>query len=107
MSSARRGYLFGIAAYLCWGFFPLYWKLLRPMGALEILAHRIVWSVVLMVAIVTVGRGWRRIVALVRQPRRLGLIALAAIVIAINWTAYIYGVNADRGGAAALGHFHN
>ena len=107
MSSARRGYLFGIVAYLCWGFFPLYWKLLRPMGALEILAHRIVWSVVLMVAIVTVGRGWRRIVALVRQPRRLGLIALAAIVIAINWTAYIYGVNADRVVETSLGYFIN
>src|SRR5258708_3868716 len=107
MPSARKGYLFGCIAYLCWGFFPLYWKLLRPMGALEILAHRILWSALLMVAIVTVGRGWRRIVDLGRQPRRLGLIALASIIIAINWGAYIYGVNTDRVVETSLGYFIN
>lgn len=107
MSSARRGYLFGIAAYLCWGFFPLYWKLLRPMGAVEVLAHRIVWSMLLMVVIVSVGRGWRRIVELVRRPRRLGLITGAAVVIAVNWGAYIYGVNANRVVETSLGYFIN
>jgi chloramphenicol-sensitive protein RarD len=107
MSSVRRGYLFALTAYLCWGFFPLYWKLLRPMGAPEILAHRILWSAVLMVAIVTVGRGWRRIVKLARGPRRLGLVALASVVIAFNWGAYIYGVNANRVVETSLGYFFN
>jgi chloramphenicol-sensitive protein RarD len=105
MSPVRKGYLFGIAAYLLWGVFPLYWKLLRPSGALEILAHRIVWSFAAVAIIMTVGRGWRRIWALVRRPRKLGLIATAAVTIAVNWTVYIYGVNTDRVVETSLGYF--
>lgn len=107
MSSARRGFLFGILAYLCWGFFPLYWKLLRPMGALEILAHRIIWSTVLMLIVVSIARGWRRIVDVVRRPRTLGLVFLAASAIAVNWGVYIYGVNSDRVVETSLGYFIN
>jgi chloramphenicol-sensitive protein RarD len=107
MSSARRGYLFGIVAYLCWGFFPLYWRLLRPMGALEILAHRIIWSTVLMLFVVAATRGWRRIADIVRRPRTLGLVVLAALAIAVNWGTYIYGVNSERVVETSLGYFIN
>jgi chloramphenicol-sensitive protein RarD len=82
--AARKGYLFGILAYLIWGLFPLYWKLLRPSDALEILAHRIVWSFVAVAVVVAATRGWRRIGALMSQPRKLATIALAATLITLN-----------------------
>ena len=106
MSSGRNGYLYGVAAYLCWGLFPLYWKLLRPSTPVEILAHRIVWSFLVVLALVLVTRTWRRIGAL-RQWRTVGLIAVAAVLIAMNWGTYIYGVNADRVVETSLGYFIN
>jgi len=107
MSQLRRGYLFGIAAYTCWGLFPLYWKLLRPATPVEILAHRIVWTLAAVVAIVAVTRRWRSLARLIRTPAKVGLIALASVVIAINWGTYIYGVNADRVVETSLGYFIN
>jgi chloramphenicol-sensitive protein RarD len=107
MGRARTGYLFGIAAYLCWGLFPIYWKLLEPAGALEILAHRVLWSLVLVAIVVTVSQRWTAIRALLRQPRRVGLIALAATVIAVNWGTYIYGVSSGRVVETSLGYFIN
>ena len=107
MGAARIGYLFGLLAYLCWGLFPLYWKLLRPSGALEILAHRIVWSFLAVAIVVSLVRGWKRIAGLVRRPRKLALIGLAAALIAVNWWTYIYGVNADRVVETSLGYFIN
>ena len=107
MSRARKGYLYGVAAYLAWGLFPLYWKLLRPSTPIEILAHRIAWSCVVVAAVVTVARGWRRIGALLRNRRTVGLIALASALIAVNWFTYIYGVNSDRVVETSLGYFIN
>ena len=66
MSQHRRGYLFGIGAYVSWGFFPLYFKLLRPAGPLEILAHRVVWSALFVAVLLTLARNWRRIPGLSR-----------------------------------------
>ena len=108
MNPARTGYLFGLSAYLCWGLFPLYWKLLRPAGAVEILAHRIVWSFVfVLLVIATVDpRAGGAIAALLRQPRTVGLVALAAVLIAVNWGTYIYGVNTDRVVETSLGLLH-
>src|SRR5918992_1363070 len=91
MPEMRRGVAYGIAAYGIWGLFPLYFPLLKPAGAVEILAHRMVWSLVLMLAILMVARNWSWIRRL--TPRRLGLLALAALVIAGNWGTYIYAVN--------------
>jgi chloramphenicol-sensitive protein RarD len=123
MSPGRNGYLYGVAAYLCWGLFPLYWKLLRPSTPVEILAHRIVWSFLFVLALVLVTRGWRRIrrargasasehrtregIGALRQRRTLGLIGTAAVLIAVNWGTYIYGVNADRVVETSLGYFIN
>jgi chloramphenicol-sensitive protein RarD len=107
MGQARRGFAYGIAAYACWGLFPLYWKLLRPAGAVEILSHRVIWSLVFVVGVLTAVRGWRRIAPLLRQRGKLALIAIAAVVIAINWGVYIYGVNADRVVETSLGYFIN
>lgn len=107
MNQVRRGYIFGFLAYVAWGFFPLYWKLLKPAGALEILAHRIVWSAVFVTLLLVAMRNWRFLAVLARRPRTLAGIALAATVIAINWGMYIYGVNSSHVVETSLGYFIN
>jgi chloramphenicol-sensitive protein RarD len=105
MTELRRGYLYGLAAYVMWGFFPLYFKLLRPAGALEILAHRIVWSVVFISLLLSAMRNWRFLGRLVRDRRLLAGVSLAGVLIGLNWGTYIYGVNSSRVVEAALGYF--
>ena len=101
----RRGLILGATAYLLWGLFPLYFPLLQPAGALEVLAHRMVWSLLMSAVVLTVVRGWRHI----RQmPAKVWLLVLAgASLIAVNWGIYIWAVNADHVVDAALGYFIN
>lgn len=96
-----------MAAYVIWGLFPIYWPLLEPATALEILAHRMVWSLLVVIAILAVRRHWSWCRELLRQPRKLGLLALAAVFITANWGTYIYAVNTGHVVEAALGYFIN
>lgn len=107
MLESRRGLLLGVAAYGLWGAFPLYWPLLEPGGAVEILAHRIVWSALTVgVLVVVLARGphLRRIL---RDRRVTLLLVVAAVTITSNWTTYIYGVNNGRVVETSLGYFIN
>ncbi|MGW2705192.1 EamA family transporter RarD [Streptomyces sp. NPDC001340] len=103
----RTGLLNGFAAYGMWGLVPLFWPLMKPAGALEILAHRMVWSLVFVAVALLVMRRWAWAGELLRQPRRLGLIALAAAVITVNWGVYIWAVNAGHVVETSLGYFIN
>ncbi|KAB2366210.1 EamA family transporter RarD [Actinomadura montaniterrae] len=96
---------YGVAAYVLWGLFPLYWPLLKPAGALEILAHRIMWSLVAVAVVLAAARNWGWIRAL--TVRKAGLLAAAALVITANWGTYIYAVNSGHTIEAALGYFIN
>jgi chloramphenicol-sensitive protein RarD len=107
VNQLRRGYIFGFFAYAIWGFFPLYWKLLKPAGPMEILAHRIVWSMLFVTLVLLVMRSWRFLRSLARRPRTLAGIVLAAVVIAVNWWMYIYGVNSGHVVETSLGYFIN
>lgn len=107
MKESRAGLLCGVGAYVLWGAFPLYWPLLEPAGAVEILAHRMLWSALTMAVVVVALRRVDRIKALVRDRRVLGLLALAALVISLNWGGYIWGVNNGRVVEASLGYFIN
>ena len=107
MSDQRRGFLLGVAAYSMWGIFPLYWTLLEPAGAVEILAHRICWSLVVMVALVLLLRRTAQLRAILASPRLLLLLAVASVVIALNWGGFIWGVNNDRVVEVSLGYFIN
>ena len=107
MSDQRRGFLLGVAAYSMWGIFPLYWTLLEPAGAVEILAHRICWSLVVMVALVLLLRRTAQLRAIFASPRLLLLLSVASVVIAINWGGFIWGVNNDRVVEVSLGYFIN
>ncbi|XVQ11940.1 EamA family transporter RarD [Spirillospora sp. CA-255316] len=99
----RRGIVFGVAAYALWGLFPLYWPLLKPSGATEILAHRIMWSLVAVLVMLAAGRRWIRRLTW----RRAALLAAASAVITLNWGVYIYAVNTGHTLDAALGYFIN
>ncbi|MFF9400873.1 EamA family transporter RarD [Streptomyces sp. NPDC014744] len=103
----RAGLLSGVGAYGLWGIVPLFWPLLKPAGAIEILAHRMVWSLGVVGIALLVLRRWSWIGALVRRPRKLGLITVAAAVITVNWGLYIWAVNNGHVVEASLGYFIN
>ena len=106
-SEHRTGLLNGFAAYGMWGLVPLFWPLLKPAGAMEILAHRMAWSLIFVAAALLVVRRWAWAGELLRQPRRLALVALAAAVITVNWGIYIWAVNSGHVVEASLGYFIN
>ncbi len=107
MPESRRGLILGALAYTLWGTFPLYWTLLEPGGAVEILAHRIVWSLLTMVLILVLWHRLDQLKALLRDRRKLLLISGAAVVISVNWGGYIWGVNNGRVVETSLGYFIN
>lgn len=101
----KSGYLFGAAAYFMWGLFPAFFPLLKPASALEILAHRMIWTLLLMVIVVAVSGRLRDLIAM--GPRNWFLLAGASALIALNWGVYIYAVNSGHVLDAALGYFVN
>jgi chloramphenicol-sensitive protein RarD len=107
VTNERRGFLLGAAAYSMWGLFPLYWRLLEPAGAVEILAHRICWSLLVMAVLTVTLRRTSQLRAILRNRRVLLLLLVAAAVISVNWGGFIYGVNADRVVEVSLGYFIN
>ena len=107
MNAVRRGYLYAFLAYALWGVFPVYFKALRPAGPFEILAHRVVWSVVFVALVLCVARRWRALASLRHERRKLAGIGLAAAFIAVNWGVYIYGVNSNHVVETSLGYFIN
>ena len=92
---------------MLWGLFPLYWRFLEPAGAIEILAHRIVWSLLTMVVILVVWRRMAHFKALMGDRRKLLIISGAAVVISLNWGGYIWGVTNGRVVETSLGYFIN
>ena len=107
MPDARRGFLLGVAAYAMWGMFPLYWPLLQPAGAVEILGHRVLWSCLLMLVLVLVLHRRAQLRAVWADRRVRLLLTLAAAVVSINWTTYIWGVNHGKVVETSLGYFIN
>jgi len=99
------GVLAGAAAYGLWGLFPLWFHLLDPAGAPEILANRIVWTFVVMGALTTFRHDWARVRGLRSEPRTIGLLVLAAVLISTNWGVYVWAVTVDRVVEASLGYF--
>ena len=104
-TSVAGGVTAGIAAYTLWGFFPAFFPLLEPAGALEILGNRIVWSLVVMAIVLTVMRRWRELLAVDRAS--WGWIFGAAVFVSANWGFYVYTVNSGRVTEAALGYTIN
>jgi chloramphenicol-sensitive protein RarD len=105
VDTLRRGYLYGIAAYLCWGVFPIYFKLLAPASPWEILAHRVIWSAVFVGILLSLARQWRVLAQLRRRPRTLAVVGVAAALISVNWGTYIYAVSTNHIVESSLGYF--
>ena len=106
-SSYRVGLLLGIGAYGLWGLFPLFWPLLEPASALEILADRFLWSFVFLALVITLTRSWSRLRPALSQRRNLALLVVATVLISLNWGVYIWAVNSGRVVEASLGYFIN
>mgnify|MGYP001210652219 CR=1 FL=1 len=105
--TVRRGTTYGLLAYLLWGAFPLYFAALKPATALEVLGHRVVWSLVLCVVLLALARqlGW--VLELLRDRRLLISLVVAGVFIATNWTVYLVAVMTGHVTEAALGYFLN
>lgn len=103
----NKGILAGIGAYTLWGLFPIYWRLLEQDPAIEILAHRMVWSLVFVAGILTLQKEWRWLGEVLRNRRTVVIYTLAAILLSLNWYTYIWAVNAGYVVEASLGYFIN
>ncbi len=106
-SEQSAGVAFGIAAYGLWGVLPLYLALVAAAGPVEILAHRIVWSLLVCAALVTLMRQWRPLLLLLRTPRAMAWLTAASLLIAANWLTFAYAVLNGRALESALGYYIN
>ncbi len=103
----RRDISYAIGAYACWGLIPIYWRWLRHVSATELIAHRIGWSFLLLLAVMLLTGQWPSLRTAVRQTRVLAIYALAALLLSTNWLTYIWAVNAGFIVEASLGYFIN
>jgi len=103
----RLGLIAGIMAYTIWGAFPVYFKITEAVGPLEILAHRIVWSLPFAVIIIALRRQWDELKRAIKIPRLVGLLSMAALALAVNWGVYIWAVQSEQIFQGSLGYFIN
>ena len=102
-----RGFAFALTAYLLWGFLPLYMKALAHIPTLEVLAHRVIWSVpIALVILAALGRT-ADLMAALRSPRMLGMAAITAGLISVNWGIYVWSIQTGHALEAALGYYIN
>jgi chloramphenicol-sensitive protein RarD len=104
---SNKGIGYGTGAYLLWCIFPVYFKALHSVPALEIMFHRVVWCLVFLGFLIWTKKEWRSLLAEVAKPRVLLIYSLAALLLALNWLLYIYGVNSDQVVETSLGYFIN
>ncbi len=103
----RNGFVFGLGAYALWGVLPLYFKAIADVPATDIVAHRILWSLPFLAALIAIGRGWPAVRAVLRQRKTMAILSLSAMFIAINWLLYVYAVTSGHILAASFGYYLN
>jgi chloramphenicol-sensitive protein RarD len=103
----NKGILYGIGAYLLWGFFPIYWKFLHDVPALQVIGHRIGWSFITLIAYILITSQWREFRDVAFNLKTVGIYAIAGILLSINWLIYVWGVNAGFIVETSLGYFIN
>ena len=107
MNKNKTGLLFGVSAYVLWGAFPLYWPLLEPASALEIVSHRAVWTLIFCTIVLAITRSLKNTVATLKRPQVASKLFLASILVSINWLVYIWSVNNGHVVEASLGYYIN
>jgi chloramphenicol-sensitive protein RarD len=103
----NKGIFYAFGAYLIWGLFPIYWKLLKHVPAIQLVGHRIIWSFLLLAAILFVTRKWRELRAPVADHKILRIYFIAALLVGANWLIYVWAVNSSYIIEASLGYFIN
>jgi chloramphenicol-sensitive protein RarD len=103
----NKGILNGIAAYALWGFFPIYWKLLQQVPALQVIGHRIGWSFILLIAFIWLTKQWKDFRSAALTSKNIVIYSIAAVLLTINWLVYVWGVNAGFIVETSLGYFIN
>jgi chloramphenicol-sensitive protein RarD len=101
------GIWYGLGAYLAWGLFPIYWKLIEQVPAAQLIGHRIVWSFLTLLLVILLSNQWRGLRAAIANVRVLRLYVVAAVLITINWFTYVWGVNSGYIVETSLGYFIN
>lgn len=107
MSTKTAGILYTVGAYLLWGIFPLYFILLAPTGPFEVVAWRLLLTLVFCILLLALTRGWQRLRAIWRQPKVLALTVLAGILIYINWQVFVIATMTEQVVETSLGYFIN
>ena len=103
--NTRLGILAGVGAYAIWGLVPIFFKQMAEVPAVEIIAHRVVWAMLLMTALLGFGRGFGDALRIARQPAQLARIALASALVISNWLVFVWGVNNGHIVETSLGYF--
>jgi len=102
-----KGVLYGIGAYVLWGFFPIYWKFLHVVPALQVIGHRIGWSFAVLLIYILATKQWRDFRSAAFNARTVAIYAVAGVLLSINWLIYVWGVNAGFIVETSLGYFIN
>ncbi|HAI05633.1 MAG TPA: EamA family transporter RarD, partial [Pantoea sp.] len=103
----RQGVGFALGAYFIWGIAPAYFKLVKNVPATEIMTHRVIWSALFMLILISLTRSWPGVHSVLRQPKKVLLLALTALTIGGNWLLFIWAVNNQHMLEASLGYFIN
>ena len=104
---AQTGLFYGLAAYGLWGVMPIYFKWLQAVPSIDIVAHRIVWSLLVLVLLVTIAKAWDQIGQAIRSRKALAMLFVTALLIGINWLLYVYAINSGNILAGSLGYYLN
>jgi chloramphenicol-sensitive protein RarD len=105
--SVKAGVIFALAAYSMWGIAPIYFKLLTTVPALEIVMHRIVWSMLILCVLLVVRKKFSQVFKAIRDPKVIITLAISGLLLAVNWLVFIWAVNNDKMLDASLGYFIN
>ncbi len=103
----RQGIGYALGAYFIWGIAPAYFKLVKEVPATEIMTHRVIWSALFMLLLITLTRSWAQVRSVLAQPKKVLLLALTAVTIGGNWLLFIWAVNNQHMLEASLGYFIN
>jgi chloramphenicol-sensitive protein RarD len=104
---ARAGFLYGLAAYGLWGIMPIYFKWLQAVPSIDIVAHRVVWSLAALVIFVTLARVWDQVRSAITSRKTLAILFLTSLLIGTNWLLYVYAINSGHILAGSLGYYLN
>jgi chloramphenicol-sensitive protein RarD len=104
---SNKGIWYGVAAYAMWGFFPIYWKLLHDVPALQLLGHRIAWSFLLLLAFIFITKQGKDFQSVAFDGKTLRIYSIAGVLLSFNWLIYVWGVNAGFIVETSLGYFIN